>query len=520
VTRMFRRIPLAALAAATVVVGVPTPSFSTHTPPPVPPPCTDTSFLTLDSFGTLKSIICSGQFVGDFEFQGIPDGIGITPGPTAGTVNVFVTHEESHVPFPAPPAANAQADFQDSSISRLTIDTATGLIVDADVALSASAGFIRFCTAFMAGPDEGFSRYTFFANEEADDVVPVPPGAPYGPDPSVAPNRQGGYTVMLDAATGEYTEVAGMGRLNHENTVPIPGGWKKHALLTTDDTFNPPTSQLYMYLAKNEDRIWEDKGSLWGFRVTRTDEGPVDPTDPQNGANDYLDITTGDDWQGRFIRVPKRIARGTTEQRPQLALENWSNENNVFQFVRLEDLDYDRNNHRVVYVADTGTTRVVPDPATGRMRRGPTGTVGQADNGRIFRFKFDRKNPRKVDSFSVFLNADAGAPAVPGGPMRQPDNVGINERSLMVQEDSVGAKIWRYDFASGVWSVVAHVNETDWESSGIVDASEWFGPGAWLLDVQGHGDDDWVDHQNPVAGRPWFLKQEAGQLLLMRLPGT
>jgi hypothetical protein len=520
VTTMPRRMGLAGLVAAVLAVGAPAPTFATHSPPPVPPPCTDTSFLTLDAFGTLQSIICSGQMVGDFEFQGIPDGIGITPGPTAGTVNVFVTHEESHVPFPAPPAANAQADFQDSSISRLVIDTASGLIVDADVALSADAGFLRFCSAFMAGPDEGFRRYTFFTGEETDDVVPVPPGAPYGPDPSVAPNRQAGYAVMLDALSGDYTQVAGMGRHNHENTVPVPGGWKRFALLSTDDTFNPPTSQLYLYLAKKERQIWEDKGSLWAFQVTRTDEGRVDPFDPQNDANDYLDIEEGDDWEGRFIRVPKSIARGTTAERPQAALENWSNQNNVFQFVRLEDLDYDRNHHRIVYVTDTGTTRVVPDPATGRMRRGPTGTVGQADNGRLFRFKFDRKNPRKVDSFSVFLNGDAGAPGGPAGPMRQPDNIGTSERSIMVQEDSVGAKVWRYDFDSETWSVVAHLNETDWESSGIVDASEWFCDGAWLLDVQGHGDDDWVDHENPVAGRPWFLKQEAGQLLLMRLPGT
>ncbi|HYZ11617.1 MAG TPA: hypothetical protein VE962_06960, partial [Actinomycetota bacterium] len=345
--------PLA--VAAALVVAVPTASTASHNVPS-PPACGENDLLlTLNVPGTLQHVICSGDDVGSFEFPGIPDGIGIAPGPSEGTINVFVNHEESDVPFPAT-GVNAQADFQDSSVSRLTIDTATGLIVDADVALSASAGFLRFCSAFMAGPDEGFSRYTFFTNEETDDVVPVPPGAPYGPDPSVAPNRQAGYAVALDAESGEFTQIAGMGRHNHENTVPIPGGWKKFALLSTDDTFNPPTSQLYLYLARHEDQIWKDKGGLWAFQVTRTDQGPVDPFDPQNGANDYLDIEEGDNWQGRFIRVPKRIARGTTAERPQLGLENWSNENNVFQFIRLEDLDYDRTNHRIVYIADTGTT--------------------------------------------------------------------------------------------------------------------------------------------------------------------
>jgi hypothetical protein len=524
VTTTPRRSRLLVPLTLAMLLAFPTPSGATHSPPPVPPPCTDTSFLTLEAFGTLRSIICSGQSFGTLEFQGIPDGIGIAPGPTAGTVNVFVNHEESHVPFPAPPAANAQADFQDSSVSRLTINTTTAQIVEADVALSADAGFIRFCSSFMAGPDEGFDRYTLFTNEESDDDIPVPPGAPYGPDPAIAPLREAGYAVVLDAVTEEFTQVAGMGRHNHENTVPVPGGWKRHALLSTDDTFLPPSSQLYLYLAKNEKQIWSDKGSLWGFQVTRTDDGPVDPFDPFNDANDYLDIEEGDDWEGRFIRVPKDIAKGQTDISPQRALEDWSNENNVFQFVRLEDIDYDRrtNQNRVVYIADTGTTRIVPDATTGRLRRGPSGTVGRADNGRIFRFEFDKRNPRKVDSFSILLNADAGgaSPTV----MHQPDNIGISEKSLMVQEDAgppnPNSRIWRYDFTAETWSVVAHVNESDWESSGIVDASAWFGEGAWLLDVQGHGEDDWVDHSNPEAGRPWFLKQEAGQLLLMRLPGT
>jgi Bacterial protein of unknown function (DUF839) len=522
VTANARRTRLIVPIALVMLLAIPTPSGATHQPPPAPPPCTDTSFLTLEAFGTLRSIICSGQLVGDFEFQGIPDGIGLMPGPSRHTVNVFVNHEESHVPFPAPPAANAQADFQDSSVSRLTLDTRTGLIVDADIALSADAGFLRFCSAFMAGPDEGFDDYTFFTNEETDDDVPVPPGAPYGPDPAIAPLREGGYAVVLDPESGDFTQVAGMGRHNHENTVPIPGWKKRHVLLSTDDTFLPPSSQLYMYLARNEDQIWEDRGSLWAFRVTRTNEGRVDPDDPFNEANDYLDIQEGDRWEGRFIKVPEDIAKGLTNVSPQAALENWSNQNNVFQFIRLEDLDYDRKHQRVMYVADTGTTRVVPNPATGRLMRGPTGTVGQADNGRIFRFKFDRRNPRKVDSFSILLDADQGgaSPDV----MHQPDNIGISKRSLMVQEDAAppnpNSRIWRYDFKAETWSVVAHVNESDWESSGIVDATRWFGRGSWFLDVQGHGDDDWVDHENPVAGRPWFLRQESGQLLLMHLPGT
>ena len=467
-------------------------------------------FITLDpgvpAGSAVKAIISSGEVVDGVTFEGIPDGIGIAPGGSEGTVDVFVAHEQSTVPF------RGTADFQDASVSKLTLDTTDGGVLAAEVAIGPENGYLRFCSAGMVGPAEGFANYTFLVGEETNDIVNVPAAAPYGPDPALDPQRQGGYQVVLDAASGEFTQVAGMGRLNHENTIALPG-YNKIALLTTDDTFSAPSSQLYMYLANQESHVWEDKGSLWAFRVTRTDE-PIDATDPFNDANDYLDIQPGDNWRGEFIRVPKEIARGETGEAPQAALENWSNENNVFQFIRLEDLAYDVNDPSVVYVADTGATRVVPDDTTGRLVRGPSGTTGFADNGRIFRFVFDENNPRKVASFSVMADGDAvGAPEFVG--FTSPDNVGVSTNSLMVQEDTDDAKIWRYDYAAGSWSVVATVNDPSGESSGIVDASAWFGPGARLLDVQGHG--LFVD-QEQVG--PVLFKRESGQLMLMTIPGS
>jgi secreted PhoX family phosphatase len=465
-------------------------------------------FITLTGPGTVTPIIDSGQTHDGFLFEGIPDGIGVMPGEDDDTVEVFVNHEQSTVPF------QNTADFQDSSVSQLTIDTDTAELIEGSVAIGPEAGFLRFCSAFMAGPDEGFDRYTFFTGEETNDVVDVPPGAPYGPDPSVAPNRQGGYAVALDAESGDYDVLPGMGRMNHENTVVVPGGWSRVAALTTDDTFAPPTSQLYEYLASSPRQLTRDRGSLWAFRVTHDDDGRVRAGDPFNGANDYLDIQPGDDWRGEFIRVPKRIAEGTTDERPQEALEQWSNEHNVFQFIRLEDVAYDDDHHRVVYVADTGSTRIVHDESTGRMVRGPSGTVGEADNGRIFRFELNRHNPRKVDSFSVYADGDA-----PGTPefvaFTSPDNIDTSESSLMVQEDTSNAAIWRQDFGTGAWEIVATVNDPVGESSGIVDASEWFGDGAWLLDVQAHG--TFVDQEQQGAV---LVKREAGQLMLMTIPGT
>jgi hypothetical protein len=61
------------------------------------------------------------------------------------------------------------------------------------------------------------------------------------------------------------------------------------------------------------------------------------------------------------------------------------------------------------------------------------------------------------------------------------------------------------------------VNDEDWESSGIVDASSVLGAGWWFLDVQAH--DIFVDEDTTtITGVT--LKREGGQLLAVRFPGT
>ena len=100
--------------------------------------------------------------------------------------------------------------------------------------------------------------------------------------------------------------------------------------------------------------------------------------------------------------------------------------------------------------------------------------------------------------------------------MTNPDNIDTSANSLMVQEDTDEAKIWHQDLATGTWSVVATVNDPDGESSGIVDASDWFGPGSWILDVQGHGS----NFAEEIDSEGILRKLEDGQLLLMKIPGS
>ena len=92
-----------------------------------------------------------------------------------------------------------------------------------------------------------------------------------------------------------------------------------------------------------------------------------------------------------------------------------------------------------------------------------------------------------------------------------------NER-VVVSKAQILERVWRYDFATQTWSVLATVNDIAWESSGIVDASEFFGPGSWLLDVQAHN--IFVGPTDTTTTPGVTYKREGGQLLLLTVPGS
>jgi hypothetical protein len=476
-----------------------------------------TSFVTVSAAGGMAvPLINSGDELNGVTFPGIPDGIGIMPvGNGKSQIDLFVTFEQSHVPF------NGNADYEDSSVQRVRLDLKTQSVVDLKEMLPASAGFIRFCSATMVGPDEGFSDYTFLANEESNDVLVVPGGAPYGADANISPYRQAGYSVWLDAKTGAYKTIPGLGRMNHENTVVVPGGWNSVVAVTGDDTFTAPSSQLYLYQASSPGAFKQDRGSLFAFQVNSKNGTPVTATNPQNGANDYLDISLGDTMTGTFISVPDDYARGTHSGgvNPQTDLEAWSNANNVFQFIRIEDLTYDPANPRTVYFTDTGST-VQPNATTGRMSSGGTG-----QNGRVFKVVLNADDPTIVDSFSVLADGNQAA-----SNFRRPDNIGISTAGIMVQEDDSANPtlndIWWHPWSGG-WSRVATVTQASAETSGIVDASEWLGDGWWVFDVQSHSTQEEFSatgsYTVPITNvvfSPFTIRRELGQLLLLYIPGS
>jgi hypothetical protein len=463
---------------------------------------------------TVDPIITVGETLSNgYMFESIPDGISFQR--HGRTIRTLVNHELSLVPFPLGPPPIS--DFTNALLSELTLDRRTAGVLDGAYVIPNEAGYQRFCSNFLAsGRNSGFEFPLLFTNEEASDFVNRSADAwPPGPEA-----EQAGVVVAYNPRTREYRSIYGMGRHNHENSVAIPG-YRYPVIVSGDDTFNAPSSQFYMYIAQNARAVWNDEGALYAFRSSNPN------------INDYGDLSGTATVSGEFIPVPREIAVAD-----QAALEDWSNENNVFQFIRIEDTAFDRRHPNVHYLADTGEPRALPDPATGRLMRGPSGTMGPWPNGRIFKMVLDPGDPRKVQSLSILIDGDIRGAEGAGDVdlIHQPDNVETTRRWLLFQEDpgshnqyapndpnGTTARIWRYDLRTGELDVVARVDQSAdpaarqgaWESSGIVDARRAFGRGWFLLDVQAG---TLVLDREPDPRTGGFFEREGGQLLRIYIP--
>jgi hypothetical protein len=532
--------------------------------------------------GSVEALLTVGDTLNGYTFEAIPDGISVFPN-GKGTVSVYINHETSTVPFPynaaAPTASNGQNDFDNSQVSELLLHQGSAGILKGSFAIASSANFQRFCSNFLATSAEGFSRPILFTNEEGIDWVNET-GTAWTNAASLegaVGARQIGAVVAHDVKNGKTKTIWGMGRLNHENNVAVPG-YGYPVLLSGDDAFNQnaPQSQVYSYIADDGDAVWNDQGKLYAFV----------PDTAYATVNDYYDFPVGSaaSISGHFVEVPKNIATGKnpdgtdlmstdlgyptpptdgTWQRPpgattgavdgpQWVLEHWGDLNNVFQFLRIEDIATDKRSGKsnVVYLADSGRGSASV----------AAGAAFASTNGRVWKMVLDPSDPTKVTSLSILIEGD-DSPLKTVAEIHQPDNLETTQNGLYIQEDTgsgqsftpqqqiddaaraTTARIWQYKFTgdtSGTLGVVAKVDQSadegltdvdpsglsrwgDWESSGIIDVSSIFGPGKFLVTVQAHT--LWVEKADgpdgPDSGTApdWTWKREGGQLLLITIPG-
>jgi Bacterial protein of unknown function (DUF839) len=208
-----------------------------------------------------------------------------------------------------------------------------------------------------------------------------------------------------------------------------------------------------------------------------------------------------------------------------------------------------------VYVTDTG-----------RASSGASPTANRSTNGRIWKFVLDPENPTENVELSLLVEGDdnptssfsSPSPPAAVNEIHQPDNIETTANgSLFVQEDpssgnqfsatstdpnATTARIWRVDLNAAnpdaARTVAARIDQSldelagydvdsagranlgNWESSGIIDASSVFGPGAYLTTIQAHSlwleKADGPDLASP-AGPDYTFKREGGQLVLFFL---
>jgi hypothetical protein len=417
--------------------------------------------ISTDPSTTITPILTSGETIagplGGFQFSGVPDGIGAYA--SAGDrLEVFVNHETAH----------EWGDPSDARVSHLTLD-AEMHVVAATYLVDGTEGYQYFCSSTL---DYVGGVPWYFTGEEWV-------GAP-----------KGGISIAVNAITGQLIETPQFGHLNHENVVPIEG-LSKSMVFLSEDSFRL-RSQAYAYFADSLAGAIRGKGSF-------TVWVPEDPGDGDPSAND---IAEGETLKGRFVTIPHAAAYSGLE------LNGITEDLGSFNFVRIEDAAHDPGTPAVIYLSDTGANKA------------------ETKNGRIYRLTVDPANPRRA-TLEVVLDGDAGDDLV------NPDNLGINATSLVIQEDrndtaSGYARVHVYDLDSGALTAVARLDPSRfaiedgggpgvWESSGVVDVSDFFGAGYWLVTVQAH-------HTSVLQQGPSLKLNSArgqrGQLLLVHVDGT
>jgi hypothetical protein len=270
-------------------------------------------------------------------------------------------------------------------------------------------------------------------------------------------------------------------------------------LLMMEDGPSSPDSQLYMYVGQKERR----GNNLTPLRRNGLDNGKLYAfvsTTP--GFNSEVTYQTGT-IEGIWREIPN------AEFLTDVELEAASDAIGAFGFIRTEDGAFDKNDPNRYYFVTTGG-------ATGNQL------------GRAYQLDLNPVNVTGSATLSIIYNADQII-ANGGDTAISPDNVDTSDRYLMIQEDGTAqsrpvmasknrdGSIWRFNLNDNY--AAQRVVELDppgrdgvpvlpgiWETSGIIDASMFYGRDSWLSVVQAH---------SPTA-QPLPNTVEDGQLFLMR----
>jgi hypothetical protein len=438
-----------------------------------------------------------------FQLVGIPDGLGAYKARDGSRI-VYMSHELGNTVMSEP--VLGEPLNRGAFVSKLVLDRKGKVLsgeraydqvfVDdtpigpAAAADNSTPGFGRFCSGFLAGPEVGFDRPIYLANEEVAG--------------SASFDGKGGLVVAIfdDEAHG----LPDHGRFAWENALVQPGTGRWTVVMGMEDgpaSQDPAqgNSQLYMYVGKKDssrgasvlERNGLVGGTLYVFRST-------DPA-----RNSEATFTEGS-IQGEWVAIPN--ARTLTDAQ----LEAASDAAGAMIFARPEDGAFNPRDHDQYFFVTTG--------------EGTGNTLG-----RLLSLDLDPRDPTRPATLTVEYNADQIVAA--GGDIAiSPDNIDTSRDYLMINEDGTTASravmaakkrdgsIWRFDLDRDGVDVTSAlrvaelnppgrdrvaVNPGIWETSGIIDTADLFGDDTWLFDVQAH----------PPTAAPGPNTVEDGQLLML-----
>lgn len=439
----------------------------------------------------------------EYQMVGIPDGLSAYPNGD-GTATLLMNHEFVNTTTSQPVIGGPE--FRGAFVSRFLLAADGSVLAGApayskvfqddtfvgEIQTTANPevpAFGRFCSASLSGREAGLDRPIYFANEEVS-------------GPTSAFDPRGGQAVVVfqnDAGEGEAHALSSLGFFAWENSLVMPRQDKYTVIMGNEDGPSTPDSQLYMYVGKknrNGATVLERNGLINGRLFVFA---------PLAGGPGNEDAFTSGTIAGRWVEIANASSLTDAE------LEVAADAAGAFGFYRIEDGTFDKGAPTRDYYFVT------------------TGSVGANVLGRMYRLRFGRsENPLAGATLRIVDNADQVV-AAGGDTALSPDNTDNNGSEMLVCEDGTTASravmaakgrdgsVWGFALDNnlartrqaeldppGRDGVI--VTEGVWESSGVFDTTNLFGPGTWLIDVQAHA---------PTTA-PGTGTVEDGQLLLMR----
>lgn len=438
-----------------------------------------------------------------FRLVGIPDGLGWIKTPD-GKVRLWVNHEISKKTVSQPVAGGSfqQGAFVSEYLMSLqplgflSGDLAATTIFQGAGNTPVSGVISNLCSGFLADERVGFDRPIYLTGEED-----------HGEDTF---DGRGGQAFAF--VNGTAFVLPDFGRFQKENLVVLPNTGLKTVVFGMEDGPHGLNSQLYLYIGQKNLSSTQplERNGLVGGRLYAFASTKIEKTDESNFTkSDHALI-------GRWIPIPEAARWNDAD------LDERTRGNGSFNFDRIEDGTYDRNRPGVFYFVTTG------------------GDIPANRKGRLYRLTIDPNDPLgKPTLLEILLAGDAGDPIV------SPDNIDANAGDWMaITEDFTIANqqtrfsrqpsLWLYNLGSGSLRRVAELNPEAadgkaptalsvfgdilmghaWEPSGVIDVSDLFGLGSWMLDVQAHDIDSRRASAMQNLSSDGYLVQ-GGQILLL-----